>query len=136
MRLKTAIPYLPVKDIKKAIQFYQAKLGFRCTYKEINFAILVRDEVKLHLWLAHDRSWKVRRLFLLFKPVKSGAEDFIAGTASARIEVDHLCELYQEYKENRVLYDTYTIMKETSWGTREFPVLDGDGNLLTFYELI
>jgi hypothetical protein len=38
-------------------------------------------------------------LFLAFKPVWTGAESFIAGTASCRIEVQGIKELFEEYKK-------------------------------------
>lgn len=127
-----AIPYLPVNDLKKAILFYETKLGFTCAYSDDQgFARLVRDEVELHLWVASDQSWKET---FFRKPVVSGAESFIAGTASVRIEVEDIEEIYIEYKNSAVLYSENTIIEEKPWNTLEFPILDLSGNLITLYE--
>ncbi len=67
------------------------------------------------------------------QPVCSGAESFIAGTASCRIEVDHVDELYAEMAAAAVLHprDRGSVV-DTAWGTREFATLDLEGNLLAF----
>jgi hypothetical protein len=69
--------------------------------------------------------------------VRSGAEDFIAGTASCRIEVDSIesvDDLYAEMAAAGVLHPTdHGSPDDTDFGTREFATVDVDGNLLTFY---
>lgn len=129
------IPALPVIKIQKAVDFYQDKLGFHCVHKAEDFAILQRDKVELHLWAAFDKSWKWRSIFLFLRPIWSGAESFLAGTHSCRIEVEAIDQLYREYKNSGVLYhNTKTVIEETPWGSREFAVLDLHRNLLTFTE--
>lgn len=134
MKMIKTIPALPVHDIDEAVIFYEDRLGFAGGYRDEGFAILTRDEVVIHLWAACDNGWKLRSLFLFVRPTWSGAESFLAGTASCRIEVNNIDELFTEYKEREVLYDPSTVVEETSWGTREFPALDLHRNLLTFYE--
>lgn len=136
MKMVKTIPALPVINIEKAVNFYQVKLGFNSHYKDDGFAKLIRDDVEIHLWAACDRGWKLRSIFLFAKPVSSGAESFLAGTASCRIEVEKIDELFTEYKQKGVLYSPATIVEETPWRTREFPALDLYRNLLTFYERI
>lgn len=69
------------------------------------------------------------------EPICSGAESFIAGTASCRIEVDLVDDLYAELKESSILHpsDTGGGAQDTEWSTREFAALDLEGNLLTFF---
>lgn len=134
--MTNTVPALPVHDIEKAVNFYQCKLGFTCAYQDKGFAKIIRDRVEIHLWAAYDKSWKWRSILLFLKPVFSGAETFIAGTHSCRIEVEEIDNFYSEFKKKEMLYSPETLMEETSWGTREFPVLDLDRNLLTFYEQI
>lgn len=134
MQMIKTIPALPVINIDEAVKFYEDKLGFSGGYKDEGFAILNRDGVEIHLWAACDRHWKFRSLFLFLKPILSGAESFLAGTASCRIEVENVNDLYNEYKNREVLYSPDTMVEKTSWGTREFPALDLHRNLLTFYE--
>ena len=67
-------------------------------------------------------------------PVRSGAESFIAGTASCRIQVDEVDVLYDELKLAGVLHPVSRGgLQDTDFGTREFATLDLDGNLLTFF---
>jgi catechol 2,3-dioxygenase-like lactoylglutathione lyase family enzyme len=137
MSMLTSIPALPVQNIGAAVEFYQNKLGFFVRHKEERFAIAVRDAVELHLWAACDTAWRLlfwRRLSR--HPVKSGAESFLAGTASCRILVDAVDELFEEYKTKGVLYSPGTIVELQPWGSREFPVLDHERNLITFYQPI
>lgn len=134
MKWKKSIPAFPVHQIDKAVEFYQAKFGFKCPHKDNGFAKLIRDEAELHLWAASDRSWKWRSLILFVKPILSGAESFLAGTHSCRIKVNEIDKLYDELKPKGVLYNSQTLIATTDWGTKEFPTLDLHRNLLTFYE--
>lgn len=136
MKMTKSIPALPVFNIDESVEFYETRLGFKGGYKDEGFAILNRDEVEIHLWAACDNNWKYRSILLFLKPVLSGAESFLAGTASCRIEIEHIDELFSEYKNQRVLYDSETVIEETLWKTREFSALDLHRNLLTFYESI
>lgn len=85
-----SIPALPVGDIKKSIGFYCDKLGFTLVHHEDGFAVLMCNEVRIHLWEASDEGWRSRSND---SPVCTGAESFIAGTASCRIEVEGIDEL-------------------------------------------
>lgn len=134
MMLVKTIPALPVQDIETAIVFYRDRLGFTVGHHDDSFAIVTRDEVELHLWAASDQNWKMRPSTMSSQPVVSGAETFLAGTVSCRIEVRGIDELYADYKRSEVLYNSDTVIEAQPWGTREFPVLDLERNLLTFYE--
>jgi hypothetical protein len=136
MKLKKSIPALPVLDIKQSCEYYTNKLGFSIRHQEETFAIAVRDEVEIHLWQSCDKSWKWRSVFLALKPIWTGAETFIAGTASCRIEVQGVEELYEEYKKQGVLHSPDTKVVEQYWGNREFAAVDNHRNLLTFYEVM
>ena len=61
------------------------------------------------------------------RPVCSGAETFIAGTASCRIKVAGVDALHATISEKSDLEDTW-------WGTREFAVLDPTRNLIWLVE--
>jgi hypothetical protein len=68
------------------------------------------------------------------RPIRSGAESFLAGTASCRIEVADVDALFEELQSAGVLHDVSRGgVTATDFGTREFATLDGDGNLLTFF---
>jgi len=121
-----------VQNIEQAAAFYRQRLGFSVQFQDDGFAKLARDEAELQLWAASDQGWK-DRADLARQPVCSGAESFIAGTASCRIEVDHVDELYAEMAAAAVLHprDRGSAV-DTAWGTREFATLDLEGNLLAF----
>ena len=68
------------------------------------------------------------------RPICSGAESFLAGTASCRIEVSDIDALFDELRSVGVLHDVSREgMSATDFGTKEFATLDTDGNLLTFF---
>jgi len=134
MAFTRTIPALPVLDIAAATQFYAERFGFTAAYDDNGFARVVRDEAEIHLWQASDEQWKNRADFMI-NPVCSGAEDFIAGTASCRIAVAGIDEVYAEMAVTGVLhYRDQGSAVDTAWNTREFATTDLDGNLLTFYE--
>ena len=92
-----------------------------------------RDDTVLHLWGATDDEWRARA-DLHERPVCSGAESFLAGTASCRIEVADVDALFDELEPVGVLHDVSRGgVGTTDFGTREFATLDLDGNLLTFF---
>jgi hypothetical protein len=84
--MSKTIPALPVHDVGEAAACYRDRFGFDVVYKAGDFARLVRDDAELHLWGALDDDWPARE-DLKARPVCSGAESFLAGTGSCRIEV-------------------------------------------------
>jgi len=136
IKFKKSIPALPVLSIAKAVEFYNNRMGFTMRHQEETFAIVTRGGIEIHLWASCDRSWKYRSIMLFLKPVWSGAETFLAGTASCRIEVNGIDELYQEYKTQGLLHNEHSQIEEQHWGHRDFAILDLYGNLFTFYEEI
>jgi catechol 2,3-dioxygenase-like lactoylglutathione lyase family enzyme len=131
--LGRTIPALPVRNAGMAVDYYRDRLGFTVVHQDDGFAVLRRDDSVVHIWQASDESWRERGSIEL--PVRSGAESFIAGTASCRIQVDGVDELYEELRESDVLHPTSTKgVSETDFGTREFATVDIDGNLVTFFQ--
>ena len=134
-RLGRTIPALPVRDAPEAVAYYGERFGFAAIHSSDDFAVLARDEAVVHLWEASDETWRERAS--LERPVRSGAESFIAGTASCRIAVDGVDELYDELRRADVLHAVSRAgVSDTDFGTREFATLDRDGNLLTFFQRV
>lgn len=119
MTLLSAIPALPVADIDQAIEFYHTRLGFTTHHAEAGFAIVRRDEVELHPWLANGAPG-------------SGAEPELAGLASCRIRVSGLGALYEEYRGRGVIHPNGELRAQW-WGDSDFSVLDQDNNCLAFF---
>ncbi len=135
MTLTQTIPALPVRDAPAAVDFYRDLLGFGVLHHDGGFAVLGRDEAVVHLWEASDESW--REPESLDRPIRSGAESFIAGTASCRILVEGVDDLYDELRARDVLHPvSKEAVSETDFGTREFSTLDLDGNLVTFFQWV
>ena len=131
--LHRTIPALPVRDVRAAVANYRARFGFESRHETDDFAVIERDDAVLHLWGATDDGWRTRNN-LSGRPIRSGAESFLAGTASCRIEVADVDVLFEELKDAAVLHPIVEEgVSETDFGTREFPTLDLDGNLLTFF---
>jgi hypothetical protein len=126
------VPALPVRDMGAAVAQYRDRFGFEVAHETADYAVLGRDDAVLHLWAANDEEWHSRD-DLAQRPVCSGAESFLAGTASCRIEVADLDGLFSELQRADVLHDVSRDgITATDFGTREFATVDLDGNLLTF----
>ena len=130
--LGATIPALPVRDVRAAVAHYRERFGFDAPHETDDFAVIVRDDAQIHLWGASDDMWRTRGDFAE-RPICSGAESFIAGTASCRIEVADVDALYDELQPQGVLHPTVDGVATTDFGTREFATVDLDGNLVEFY---
>jgi catechol 2,3-dioxygenase-like lactoylglutathione lyase family enzyme len=131
--LHRTIPALPVRDVRAAVAHYREQFGFDTRHASVDFAVLARDEAVLHLWGATDEGWRSREN-LTERPIQSGAESFLAGTASSRIELIDVDALFEELQGQGVLHDVSRGgVDTTDFGTREFATVDLDGNLLTFF---
>ena len=130
MKLLNAIPALPVTDQERSTSFYCDKLGFAVAFQNEGFTKLQCDAVEIHLWVANDERWRTRDGT---DPVVSGAESFIAGTHSCRIGIEGVAELYRDVQSLGIVHGN-AHLQDTHFGTREFGVLDPDGNLITFFE--
>ncbi len=102
MKMIKGIPALPVQNISTATEFYKTSMGFTVAYYDAGFAKPIRDEVELHLWGANDESWKSKGAALSSLPVCSGAETFLAGTGSCRIEVQDINDLFEYFKKQGI----------------------------------
>ncbi|MCU0527133.1 MAG: VOC family protein [Elainella sp. Prado103] len=112
--LITAVPVLASLDIAKTIQFYCQTFGFTKVYEEPNaYGIVKRDNVQIHFWACEDQQ--------------------IAQNTSCRIQVQGIDKLYEQYQLTGKIHPN-ALLQEKPWGSREFAVLDEDGNQITFFE--
>ena len=45
------MPALPVRDVA-AVEFHRARFGFEAVHVDAGFAVLVRDDARIHRWQA------------------------------------------------------------------------------------
>jgi catechol 2,3-dioxygenase-like lactoylglutathione lyase family enzyme len=131
VKLTSAIPALPARNVQESVEFYRDRLGFEVYHHDGGFAVLGRDDAVLHLWESSDEGWRERTDWS--EPVCSGAESFIAGTASCRFQTEQVAELYPSCRDAGIVHPR-AHLEDTDYGTTEFGVLDPDGNLVTFFE--
>lgn len=121
-RFLAAVPALPVADQRRAVAFFEGALGFtQLLYEGRESGILHRDAVELHLWVPDGSA--------------PGAERYLSGTASCRIQVTGIDELYEHCQRRGVVHPNAPLATQP-WGTREFGVLDPDSNLISLYERV
>lgn len=121
VRFLAAVPALPVSDERRAVRFFIDTLGFEEVLGPdgAGLGILVRDVVQLHVWVADGSA--------------PGAERSLAGSASCRIAVTGVAELYDHCVTLGVIHPNAPLQPR-EWGVEEFGILDPDGNLVTVYE--
>ncbi len=112
---KETHPILGTREIRRAIDFYTQKLGFKLTFGDSggpeapNYVGFRRDAVELHMQFQYEHEM---------------------GTIRLRFYVDDPDALCGEYRERGVeCHD----VADKPWGTREFALYDLDRNALTFY---
>ncbi len=108
-----AITKLAAVNIPTAVAFYEQQLGFTRIFQTDDYAGIKRDAVELNLWQCDDK--------------------YIAEHTACRIEVEHIDALYAEYSARNLIHPNGALQVQP-WGTKEFTVLDHDGNGLTFVE--
>jgi len=111
-RLISAIPKLASLDIAKSLAFFE-RLGFSRRFASSNYGVAERDGVAIHFWLC--------------------SEPRIPRETGCRIAVEGIEELFETYASLGVLHPNGNL-ESKPWGVREFSILDGDGNLVTFQQ--
>lgn len=112
-RLRSAVPIIPAREIEAAAAWYRDRLGFEGVHTEREYGIIARDDVQIHFW------------------GPSGIAPKESMTMN-RIEADDIGELHDHCRSVGIVHPNAPL-EDKPWGTREFAVIDGDGNLLTFF---
>ncbi len=113
--LVSAVSVLHPLNIKDTITFYESQLGFTKRYQEAGFAILYRDAVEINFTQHDDR--------------------YLPEHTACRINVTDVDSLYGEFKPMGVVHPNGDL-RTTWWGTKEFGIIDLNGNGITFYERV
>ncbi len=110
----SASPVLASLDIERTVSFYCSRLGFTRVYAESGvWGIVSRDAVQIHFWPCSNRG--------------------IAENTSCRVYVAGIDDLFNELQSEGVIHPNAPL-ETKPWGSREFGILDPDGNLVTFAE--
>ena len=111
-RLIAAIPKLASLDIERSLTFFE-RLGFKRLHASPEYGVVRRDNVSIHFWLCSDAR----------TPKETGC----------RISVEGIDELFETFSRLGVIHSNGRLASKP-WGSREFSILDTDGNLVTFSE--
>ena len=110
----SAVPIIPARDTGVSTAWFRDQLGFDVFHVEPEYGIVGRGESWIHFW----------------GPSGIAPED---SNTMIRLGVRGIDSLYQECQEKGIVHPNGTLA-EQPWGTREFSVIDADGNLVTFFE--
>lgn len=112
-KLERAAPEVPVLNLRSAVEYYEARLGFRKVMQMPDgaYAIVERDRVAIHLF----EEGKHRH-----SPV------------SLHIYSDGLDELHEELQKRGAKLSQG--IESKPWGTRDFRAVDDSGNEIKFTE--
>jgi catechol 2,3-dioxygenase-like lactoylglutathione lyase family enzyme len=113
--LQRAVPVLPSLDLEATQRFYAEKLGFEPVSRYPDYAVCERGGVQLHFTLTDDER--------------------LPKETSCRIDVTGIEPLYAELTAAGVVHPNGPL-EVKPWGMKQFAVLDGDGNLITFGERV
>jgi catechol 2,3-dioxygenase-like lactoylglutathione lyase family enzyme len=111
----SAVPIIPARDVEASTAWYRDRLGFDVFHAERDYGIVGRGEAWIHFW------------------GPSGIEPSDSMT-TFRIGVQGIDELYEHCRAEGIVHPNAPLAKQP-WGMREFAVIDGDGNGLTFFEV-
>jgi catechol 2,3-dioxygenase-like lactoylglutathione lyase family enzyme len=112
-RLTSAVPIIPARQVEAATAWYRDELGFEVVHAETEYGVVARDDIQVHFW------------------GPSGIDPKDSMTMY-RIGTSDLDALYEHCRERDILHPNAPLERKP-WGLREFAVVDGDGNLITFF---
>ena len=106
------IPVLPSLNIDRDIKWYNEKAGFECAYSDKMYAIIYKENVRLHLqWHADTPN------------------DPLLGGSVIRIYVSDINPVFQEFVQRGTVNNNKLILN-TPWNTHEFGFFDLNKNAI------
>ena len=109
-----ATPVLASLVIERSAEFFVSKLGFAKVHvAQGSYGIVSSGAVEIHFWACADRQ--------------------IAEATSCRVQVQGIKVLHARCANYAIVHPNAPLQSKP-WGTKEFAILDPDGNLVTFYE--
>lgn len=118
--LQSVSPTLQVADMRRALAYFEGRLGFQCTFKlddahhpEIPYAIVERDQVEIHLQLNARSSGASGCYITVTEGIDALYGDFLKAGATVKRPIE-----------------------DSNYGMRDFNIADADGNTLGFGQSI
>ena len=107
--LRKIMPELPLDDVPAGVAYYRDVLGFTVNYAQHDIGVMDRDKVRVLLIARTDHH---------------------RGIGSCYVYVQNADELHVELVAKGANVQGEPVSRP--WGLREFPVLDPEGNRITF----
>ncbi len=111
----SAVPKMVASNISNAVEFYEQKLGFTRRFVFDDYGSVQRGAVGIHFWLCDDRH--------------------IAKNTACLVQVKDIEALYAQCQGADIVHPN-GLLTTQPWGKKDFSVLDLDGNLITFFEVL
>jgi catechol 2,3-dioxygenase-like lactoylglutathione lyase family enzyme len=109
-----ATPVLASLDIERSAEFFSSKLGFtKIHVAQGEYGMVSNGSIEIHFWACKDRH--------------------IAEATGCRVQVQGIESLYSQCASHAIVHPNAPLASKP-WGTKEFAILDPDGNLVTFHE--
>ena len=110
----SAVPVLASLDIERSAEFFASKLGFgKVHVVQGEYGIVSNGPVEIHFWACADQR--------------------ISEATGCRVQVQAIEALHAQCEKQAIVHPNAPFARKP-WGTKEFAILDPDGNLVTFYE--
>lgn len=113
--LLSAIPILASVNKRRTIAFYTEKLDFTLHADWDGYLIFNKEHISLHFWSTDDPE--------------------IPKHTGCYINVNNVEQLYRQYVPLGVVHPNGKLA-EKPWGMRQFSILDNNGNIIHFGEVI
>ena len=108
---------MAVKNLKKSVDFYKDKLGFKTLWGDSGWHFLTRDSVNIMLGECPDDQ----------SAFETGCHSYFA-----YMDAENIDELYKEFQSKNV--DILSTIENKPWGQREFSIRTIDGHRIMFGE--
>lgn len=116
--ITSVVPKLPFIDKQATLDFYVGQLAFKLTADHGDYMILHKGPVELH--------------FFAYPALEPDKSDFMI-----YLRVDEDIEgLYEQYKSMTPALKRLGRLETKPWGLKEFPLIDPNGTLLTFGQVV
>jgi len=117
--LHSICPKLPMRDKAATKNYYLYQLGFEQFGSDEfpDYLMIKKENIEIH--------------FFLFKELNP-KENY----GQVYIRVSEIEKIYRDFLDRKIHIHPNGALQETSWGMKEFHLLDPDNNLLTFGEIV